>query len=49
MDERGDELDTLELSSNDYVLQSVAYALYTTIEREYDILVYLYHAKRGVL
>ncbi|KAI7886732.1 cysteine proteinase [Lichtheimia hyalospora FSU 10163] len=33
VDERGDELDTLELSSNDYVLQSVAYALYTTIEQ----------------
>ncbi|KAI9323358.1 hypothetical protein BX666DRAFT_48823 [Dichotomocladium elegans] len=32
VDERGDELDRLEISHNAYILQSLAYALYTTIE-----------------
>ena len=32
MDERGDEIERIEMIRNEYVLASVAYALYTTIE-----------------
>ncbi|KAI8140778.1 hypothetical protein BJV82DRAFT_621061 [Fennellomyces sp. T-0311] len=32
VDERGDEIERIELTRNEYVLESVAYALYTTIE-----------------